>query len=169
MVSFDSTSPLRQAFKDDKDNYYTPDRTYSAIRVPQVEANAKLRNRIVAGEVSQSVARRLERACLDVLEQFDCGKCKVADAVQILREYEKIHDLRTDRTEVYTEILRDRPWKNCPCEICQRLGIHVMIFRGAERNRRRGFHNLFVFYKRLKRETGKLTRASKGKKLYATR
>jgi hypothetical protein len=34
-VSFDSTSPLRQAFKDDKDNYYTMDRTYTAIRVPQ--------------------------------------------------------------------------------------------------------------------------------------
>jgi hypothetical protein len=60
VVSFDSTSPLLQAFKDDKDNYYTVDRTYSAIRVPQVEGNAKLRNRIVAGEVTQGEARRLE-------------------------------------------------------------------------------------------------------------
>jgi hypothetical protein len=24
-----------------------------------------------------------------------------------------------------------------------------MLFRGAERNRRRGFHNLFVFYNKL--------------------
>jgi hypothetical protein len=52
VVSFDSTSPLRQAFKDNKDNYYTPERTYSAIRVPQVEGNPKMRSRITAGEVS---------------------------------------------------------------------------------------------------------------------
>ena len=38
VASFDSTSPLRQAFKDDRDNYYTLDRTYTAIRIPQVEA-----------------------------------------------------------------------------------------------------------------------------------
>jgi hypothetical protein len=25
-----------------------------------------------------------------------------------------------------------------------------VLFRGAERNRRRGFHNLFVFYRRLR-------------------
>ena len=41
-ASFDSTSPLRQAFKDLKDNYWTLDRTYSAIRVPQVQANPSL-------------------------------------------------------------------------------------------------------------------------------
>jgi hypothetical protein len=28
------------------------------------------------------------------------------------------------------------------------------LFRGAERNRRRGFHNIFVFHKRLHRELG---------------
>jgi hypothetical protein len=28
------------------------------------------------------------------------------------------------------------------------------LFRGAERNRRRGFHNLWVFYRRLQRELG---------------
>src|SRR5262249_51940326 len=39
VVSFDSTSPLRQAFKDDKDNYHTLDRNYLALRVPQVEGN----------------------------------------------------------------------------------------------------------------------------------
>jgi hypothetical protein len=30
----------------------------------------------------------------------------------------------------------------------------VILFRGAERNRRRGFHNLGVFYRRLHRELG---------------
>lgn len=162
VVSFDSTSPLRQAFKDDKDNYYTPERTYCAIRVPQVEGNAKMRGRIVAGTVNQDEARRLERTCLEVLERFDRGECDVPEAVRVLRDYEKMHDGRTDRTEVYAEILRDRPWKACPCEICRRLGIHVLLFRGAERNRRRGFHNLFVFYRRLGRQTNRPERTEEG-------
>ncbi len=150
--SFDSTSPLRQAFKDDKDNYYTPERTYTAIRVPQVEGNPKLRSRIAAGEVSQQEARRLERECLDLLDRYDRGESDVPEVVQALRVYEKIHDLKSQRSTVYAEILRARPWKECPCEICKRLGIHVVLFRGAERNRRRGFHNLFVFYQRLRGE-----------------
>jgi hypothetical protein len=152
VVSFDSTSPLRQAFKDDKDNYYTPERTYSAIRVPQIEGNARMRNRIAAGEVSQQEARRCEQECLDLLERFDRGECAIPDVVGALRTYEKIHDKKSDRSAVYEEILRDKPWKRCPCEICTRLGIHVMLFRGAERNRRRGFHNLFVFYRKVRQD-----------------
>ncbi len=36
VASFDSTSPLRQAFKDDRDNYYTPwTRTFTAVRIPR--------------------------------------------------------------------------------------------------------------------------------------
>ena len=53
VASFDSTSPLRQAFKDLKDNYWTLDRNYSAIRVPQVQANPSLLKKIVAGKVNQ--------------------------------------------------------------------------------------------------------------------
>jgi hypothetical protein len=162
VTSFDSTSPLRQAFKDDKDNYYTPERTYCAIRVPQVEGNAKMRNRITAGEVVQQDARRLERACLEALERLDRGQCEVGEAVEALRAYEKIHDEKNDRSGAYEEILRDRPWKACPCEICRRLGIHVMLFRGAERNRRRGFHNLFVFYRQMRRETGQAVCSEEG-------
>ena len=39
VTSFDSTSAFRQAFKDDKDNYHVLDRTYTAVRVPQVDGN----------------------------------------------------------------------------------------------------------------------------------
>ena len=53
VISFDSTSPLRQAFMDEKDNFYTMDRTYQAIRVPQVEGNPQLQARIRSGELNQ--------------------------------------------------------------------------------------------------------------------
>ncbi len=63
-TSFDSTSPFRQAFKDDRDNYYTPDSTYVALRVPQVDGNVKLRKRISSGEIDQRIALTLEQAAL---------------------------------------------------------------------------------------------------------
>lgn len=149
VVSFDSTSPLRKAFKDDRHNYYTEAGPCSAVRVPQVDANPELLRRITAGQVRQDEARRLELACLRTLAAFDRGNSTVEDAVVALREYERVFDPAADRSAVYRRVLTDRPWKRCPCEICRRLGIHVIIFRGAERNRRRGFHNLFVFSRQL--------------------
>ncbi len=52
VVSFDSTSPLRQAFKHDRENYYTAEKLYAAVRVPQVEGNNKLQQRIVSAPSS---------------------------------------------------------------------------------------------------------------------
>jgi hypothetical protein len=154
VTSFDSTSPLRQAFKDDRDNYYTPDRTYTAVRVPQVEGNPGLQRRIKAGQVSQEVARRHERHCLDLLRDYDADLLGIDEVVSGLRAYEELYDPEHDHSEAYREVLAARPWSTCPCDVCRTLGYHVILFRGAERNRRRGFHNIWVFYRRLKRELG---------------
>lgn len=153
--SFDSTAPLRRAFKDDRHNYYSMEGTYTAIRVPQIDANPELLRRIQAGQVRQEEARALEKQCLEALGDYDKGRRDLDEVLKHLREYEKIHDGDTDRTEIYRRTLTDRPWKHCPCDICKQIGIHVIIFRGAERNRRRGFHNLFVFYKVLHKELGR--------------
>jgi len=154
VTSFDSTSPLRQAFKDLKDNYWTLDRTYSAIRVPQVQANPSLLKKVLAGKVDQAEARRLEQECLKALLQFDAGQRSVEETLMPLIEYESLYDDGPSRSEIYRETLLDAPWRSCDCDICKRIGIHVILFRGAERNRRRGFHNIFVFYQRLQRELG---------------
>lgn len=154
VVSFDSTSPLRQAFKDDKDNYYTMDRTYTAIRVPQVEGNPSLQKRIRAGLISQERARVLERRCLESLRKYAADAIAIGDLLDVLREYETLYDPEHDHSEAYRETLTDQPWKHCGCDVCHSLGYHVALFRGAERNRRRGFHNLWVFYRRLGREFG---------------
>lgn len=154
VVSFDSTSPLRQAFKDEKDNYYTLDRTYPAIRVPQIDANPKLQKRIASGEIDHEIARKLEKACRNALIKYDQELCSIDEVMAPLSEYDQLCDGRVDRTEAYREVLEVKPWKNCSCNVCKQLGIHVILFRGAERNRRRGFHNLYVFYQRLHRELG---------------
>lgn len=152
--SFDSTSPFRQAFKDDRDNYYAPHRNHIALRVPQVEGNAKLQRRIHAGEVDQASARRLERAALRTLSAFDRGDATVDEAVTALREYEQLHDEKHDRSALYREVLEASPWQECPCAVCREAGIQTIVFRGTERNKRRGFHNLYAFVHRFADELG---------------
>lgn len=154
VVSFDSTSPLRQAFKDDKDNYYTLDRQYTAIRIPQVQGNPSLQKAISSGKVPQERARALEKAARDAMRRFDAGDIGVADTLNHLRAFEDLYDPGSDHTDVYRETLEDKPWQKCRCDVCTAIGHHVILFRGAERNRRRGLHNAWTFYRRLRRELG---------------
>ncbi len=152
VTSFDSTSPFRQAFKDDRDNYHGEARTWIALRVPQVDANPRLQRRIRAGEVDGRAAHRLEQRALFVLRDYDRGEASLDAAVDALREYEILHDNRYDRSREYGETLRDAPWRLCECAVCNTAGIEVAIFRGTERNKRRGFHNLHVFRTRLEQQ-----------------
>ena len=155
VASFDSTSPLRQAFKDERDNYFTLDSTYVALRVPQVDGNPALKRRILAGQVDGRSARIAEKATLDALRAFDAGQISMEKVLQLLREYDQLCGETKDRTPAYRRTLTDALWRECTCEICRTLGIEVMVFRGAERNRRRGFHNVWMFHERLvrRRET----------------
>ena len=150
--SFDSTSAFRQAFKDDHDNYHTPGRTYTALRVPQVDANPKLKKRILAGHIRQEEAIKLETRCLTALRRYDEGQLDVRPVVAALRDYAVLFEARGNYDAAYQEILEDAPWKSCRCGICEKAGINVAVFRGSERNKRRGFHNLYAFRQRLDNE-----------------
>ena len=152
VTSFDSTSPLRQAFKDDKDNYYTRERNFTAIRVPQTEGNPKLQARIRSGELCQDRTRQLEQRCLWGLREFDKGAVSAEHTLEVLLEYEQVHHPGESRETIYREVLTERPWSKCQCQICKAIGIDVIVFRGTERNKRRGFHNLSVFFERLQAE-----------------
>src|SRR3954471_8566687 len=131
VTSFDSTSPFRQAFKDDRDNYYDKARNWIALRVPQVDANPKLQRRVLAGDVDGRHARKLEQRALNVLALFDRGDAGVDEVVQALREYELIYDPTKDRSSAYCEVLQNAPWKRCDCAVCRDVGIQVIIFRGT--------------------------------------
>jgi len=149
VYSFDSTSPLKRAFMDDRDNFHTLERTYTAVRIPQVEGNAQLKKLILAGEVDFGAARKLELACFEGVLSFEKGHLDIEVLLARLREYESVWHGRKDDSQRYRETLEDRPWANCPCAVCRKLGIHVILFRGAERNRSRGFHNLHILRQRL--------------------
>lgn len=150
VTSFDTTSPLRRAFKDDRDNYHTLEGAYTALRVPQVEGNPKLQRLIRSGVVDQQRARLLEQGCLEGLREFDRGKRSRRSILALLNDYESLfRNGAATHIEAYKKTLSARPWASCPCEICRVLRVEVIIFRGAERNRRRGFHNVWVLNQRL--------------------
>ncbi|WP_329106889.1 tRNA-guanine transglycosylase DpdA [Micromonospora sp. NBC_01699] len=154
VTSFDSTSPFLQSFKDDRDNYYTPNSTYVAIRVKQVEGNPALRKRISAGEIDQRRAMTLERAALRRLREYDAGLATIDETLTAVHEYSQLVDPKVDRRADYRRTLQDMPWKDCKCPLCRKEGITIAIFRGSERNKRRGFHNLYVFRNRLRTQLG---------------
>lgn len=151
VTSFDSTSPFRQAFMDADDNYYALDKTYCAVRIPPSDANFKLRARIQSGELSQDEARRLEDDALLRVRRYASGTGALSTAVRAVCRYEEFVTGKPARASDYHATLDARPWENCECKICQDAGVEVVIFRGTERNKRRGFHNLRVFRERLDR------------------
>ncbi|MCF4010627.1 tRNA-guanine transglycosylase DpdA [Rheinheimera sp. UJ63] len=160
VTSFDSTSPLMQGLKDDKFNYHLPEHKYTSIAIPQVDGNNTMRKLIASGAIDQDLAIKLERICLDLIIQFDQGYVSKETVLDALCEYEKLYlkDAHTKtRRGLMNKVLTDKPWVSCPCNICKEIGIHVMLKRGAARNRRRGFHNLFNAYNTIQKELSKIS------------
>lgn len=149
VTSFDSTSPFRQAFMDANDNYHWHGENFMAIRVPQVDGNARLKMKIRAGQVSQATALQLEEGCLSSLRAYDKDRESVSGVLDVLREYAGLLG-KKDTTEAYRRTLESMAWRKCDCGLCASVGIEIVVFRGSERNKRRGFHNLHVFGERLR-------------------
>ncbi len=147
-TSVDSASVLRRAWLGSDSNYLSDDGWYSAIRVPQSEGSFRAINLVKEGKKSLGDLKKLEKSCLDGLRNFAASKGDPSESlISILEEYDVL--IAGNRQKTRERILRtlsDRPWEKCECSICQRWGIEVAIFRGNNRNRRRGFHNTFVFY-----------------------
>lgn len=166
ITSFDTTSPLIRAFKDAVKNYIARDEDgelsyYTAIRVPQSRENNKLKAKAREGSLHQETALKLETVALDAIRKYDAGKLSVEKALDYTLEYwkalnwtdkqsaaTKARAIKKQR-EVYRRTLVDRPWENCECRVCQEGGIETLLFRTSNRNKRRGMHNLHVFYQHL--------------------
>jgi hypothetical protein len=166
VTSFDSASPLRKAWLDSAANYHTSEgKTYAAIRIPNVDkAGVRIKRLLDAGVSDSETLKRLEEKALHTLREFEAGCITLESTLSSLLALDELLELprqgkvnpqssakRLGRhTQMYRELLEEQPWKKCDCVICQEIGIEVVIFRGNDRNRRRGFHNTFVFYKRFK-------------------
>jgi|WetSurMetagenome_2_1015567.scaffolds.fasta_scaffold34521_2 hypothetical protein len=156
--SVDSASALRRAWLGGKDNYWSETgKHYRAIRIPEAGKSFRAKRMVSEGRASGDFVAKVESRCMEALRAFDKERLSLDATLSIIGEYD--HLITPDRPvflEEYRRTLEAQPWKECPCEICRKDGIEVVIFRGNNRNRRRGFHNTFVFYRLLQRvlETG---------------
>lgn len=150
--SVDSASFLRRAWMGTGQNYLTSTgELYTAIRIPEAGKSFRAK-RMVSEERSATYIEGLEKNCLRAMIDFDMGRISVEQALDVLEEYDRlITPERDDTRHLLRRTLEVSPWKSCPCTICRKHGIRVIIFRGNNRNRRRGFHNTYVFYDLLQR------------------
>jgi hypothetical protein len=151
--SADSASVLRRAWMGTGKNYLSMDgQQYAAIRVPEADKSFRAKRMVSEGRASAEQVRSLEQSCLKQLRAYDQGHASIDSVLQTMAEYDHlITPDRPDTTALFRHTLEAKPWKTCPCSICQKDGIEVIIFRGNNRNRRRGFHNTWVFYQQLQR------------------
>ncbi len=148
VTSFDSTSPLIKAFKDKTKNYFTPEHFYTAIRIPSSDGTIALKRKISCGMIDQKTAQTLEKKALETIRRYDKDLATLDETLDSLVSYEKIFKDNIP-VQKYRETLLSKYWKRCQCEICQNAKIETIIFRNSNRNRRRGFHNLWQFQREL--------------------
>ena len=171
--SIDTTSPLLRAFKDSRMNYFTWTgenfEYFTAIRIPQVLSSNPLKKMVQSGQLELEKAVKLEKQAIKEVRAFDKGETTTKNTLEVLRDYWALINAdkaKTDPTKVNKEIqvltsrvettLKKQPWKYCKCKICQQAGVEVIIFRGNNRNRRRGMHNLSVYGDRVRELKGEL-------------
>ena len=112
---------------------------------------------------SYEEVHKKEKNALNSLSRYGDEGTNLDETLQNLIEYTKI--CLTDHTnpykdnsaklenlhEDYKKLLEDKPWEKCDCQVCKKSGIQMAIFRGSNRNKRRGMHNLHVFNNQLKK------------------
>jgi hypothetical protein len=155
VTTADSAAPLRRAFLGTgEDNYWTANgQKYAAIRVPEAEGKRSKRGVASVAEVLQRNGKlsaeslvELEQKVLRLLRAYDKGEATLDQTLEAVLVYDRLYGDKRDHEKAYRRTLTDRPWQICGCPICKAVGVEVIIFRGNNRNRRRGFHNIKVFY-----------------------
>lgn len=152
VASIDSTSPLRRAWMDGRQNYWIGSESFAALRIPP-STSSRIRGRVESGELDWDVVRKLEGAAMEATAAYSASRHGTPKAaLAALLDYQRAHSPADDREHDYRRTLDAKPWARCGCQICKRLGHHVILLRGAERNRSRGFHNVGQFYAGLQAE-----------------
>jgi hypothetical protein len=158
IASFDSASYYRKSWLRATHNYLGVDNNwYPSIRIPQSE-NPRMKNKILT-KFSFKKVQEMEEKILKNIRKYDQGLISDIDSLlEDIINYDKIffrESFNEDKFfDLYKTLLHSKNWKECACEICKTLGVDVVIFRGSDRNKRRGFHNTFVFYKNLQEKLG---------------
>jgi hypothetical protein len=150
--SFDSASYFRKAWLRSDQNYLAPSgKWYAALRVPMT-SDGRTRKRLEQSGLDLASLQAQEYQVLKLLCQFDRDEVSVQEVLDAVIEYDERLTRSSDACSMrarYEQTLKDRPWRSCDCPFCKQLGIHVLIFRGTNRNKRRGAHNTLMLYRSL--------------------
>lgn len=149
---FDSATYFRKAWLRSDQNYLAKNgKWYAALRVPMTSDG---RTRMKMEDAGLNIAKlaKQEAQVLKLLNRFNRNEVGISEVLDAVIDYDerltRSSDVRSLRS-AYEKTLRDRPWRKCDCPFCRELGIHVLIFRGSNRNKRRGAHNTLMLYHRL--------------------
>lgn len=153
--SFDSATYFRKAWLRSDQNYLATDgRWYAAIRVPPSH-DGGVRKRLLGSGFSLQLIADREKEALSSLRGYSQGTVDLEECLRAVLEYDLLLE-RADRDEgrlleAYRRTLNDKPWESCSCAMCKLLGIEVLIFRGLNRNKRRGAHNTLQLFLQLEK------------------
>ena len=153
--SFDSATYFRKAWLRSDQNYLaTTGDWYAAIRVPMTK-DGRTRKKFEAAGLNIEELKVQESEVMKLLCQYDRDEVGLTEVLDAVMDYD-IHLIRASEVKPlrakYKRTLEDRPWRNCDCPFCREAGIHLLIFRGANRNKRRGTHNTLMLYGSLQEE-----------------
>ena len=182
--SIDSARFLRQAWLSATSNYYTGDGEayveattggriakgedkwrYAAVRVPPVHREggesltAKAKKVVEKGHTAEELQKK-EKNALKTVHAYDRGEVGLEETLRVITEYDQLMGGDPRNEPHYRRVLSEKPWQKCPCAVCQKTGIDTVIFRRNNRNRRRGFHNTWWFYRLFSKLTEPATTAS---------
>ncbi len=150
--SFDSASYFRKAWLRSDQNYLAPNgKWYAAVRVPMT-SDGRTRKRLAGSELSLAELESHESQVMKLLCRYDRDEVGMQEVLDAVIDYDERLDRSSDARSMrssYEQTLKDRPWRSCECSFCKQTGIHVLIFRGANRNKRRGAHNTLMLYRSL--------------------
>lgn len=155
--SFDSASYFRRAWMSSDKNYLTADaktleeKWYGTIRVP-ISSSKAMRESAALHSKSAEELQELERKCLSSIKDFDDEKISKQVVLENVAAYSPLLQRKSGDNhfeDKHEALLTDRPWAKCPCQVCKDASVEIVVFRGANRNRRRGFHNTWVFYHKI--------------------
>jgi hypothetical protein len=154
ITSFDSATYFRKAWLRSGQNYLAVDGNwYAAVRVPMT-SDPRTIKRLQQSGLPLEELKRLEESALKSLHRYAERRQSLDSTLDAIQRYDSIlnrsdnHDNHEDDLlEAYRKTLVNRPWERCSCPVCSSLGIDVLIFRGCNRNKRRGAHNTLMLYR----------------------
>jgi hypothetical protein len=147
--SFDSATYFRKAWLRSDQNFLAPNgKWYAALRVPMT-SDPRTRKRLGMSGLDLATLETQETQVLKLLCQYGRHAIGIEEVLDALIEYDqkltRTSEAKSMRAK-YKTTLEDRPWESCDCPFCAQAGIHVLVFRGSNRNKRRGAHNTLMLY-----------------------